>query len=199
MMAPDSNHEVPMDGFDVQGASDCIVQPNLSTAPDQSLQLVPHQHMSSSKPEIGLLSSANVDSGIDGRLRSSGSPNVVRISPGMDCGARRGSSLNPKPLKRKNAGCNHHQSEVKKQRLIWTEELHQFFLEIHNQSPNESKLLVFIYISIVFSSETLTLTLTLNVEPVPKKILEQMKKKFPYITRENVASHLQVKKKETNV
>ncbi|XP_023514550.1 two-component response regulator ARR18-like [Cucurbita pepo subsp. pepo] len=149
MILPDFSDDVPSDGFDVHGGgADYIVQP---TAPNQPSKDNP-SFVSADVNPVGVPHSSG---DVDGR---------VGILPVIDDRTRRNSSLNAKSSKKKN-GYYHRRNGEKKERLIWTPELHQCFLEYYNQSSNQKR--------------------------VPKKILEEMRRKFPYVTRENVASHLQ--------
>lgn len=86
---------------------------------------------------------------------------------------------------------------VKKQKLVWTPYLHKMFLLAVNQIGLESKssfkniflmkgFLNLISFTMCFSC----VYIFPNSEAVPKKILEIMN--IPNLTRENVASHLQV-------
>ncbi|XP_038896348.1 two-component response regulator ORR25-like [Benincasa hispida] len=154
-MAHNSNHEEEREGGfgGVKGSCDYIVQ-----SPNQSLQLIPHP--------IGFNSSTSANA------------NSVQISTRIDDRRVRIKKRSSKPKASKKKDGYHQRQGAKKPRLIWTPELHQHFLEIHNRSPLHERLF-------------------------PKKILEQMRKKFPFITRENIASHLQkhrlfLKKMEEN-
>ncbi|XP_022991776.1 transcription factor LUX-like [Cucurbita maxima] len=82
-----------------------------------------------------------------------------------DSGVGRASSSNPEASMNKRNGSH------QKRRFIWTPEHHQSFLEVIEflETQNASS----------------------NRKVVPRKILHEMQKKYPNITRENVASHLQ--------
>ncbi|KAL4038892.1 hypothetical protein IC575_002529 [Cucumis melo] len=148
MTTPKSNRgkeKMEDTGFSgVNGSCDYLVQ-----SPDhQPLQLVPY-HVGCSSHSVGCSSSGiNLDRRRVGRKSSS----------------------KPKASKKKN-GYHQPQGE-KKQRLIWTPELHQCFVDIFNRTP--------------------------STKLFPRTILEQMSGKYPFVTRENIASHLQKHKKNLN-
>uniref|UniRef100_A0A0A0K9E6 HTH myb-type domain-containing protein n=1 Tax=Cucumis sativus TaxID=3659 RepID=A0A0A0K9E6_CUCSA len=135
---------------------------------------------SSSNPVVGSSSNHIVDSSSNPVVGSSSNhvvgsssnPVVDSSSSGIDVNGRRvgrkGSSK-PKASKKKNG--YHHVQGVRRQRLIWTTELHQCFVEIFNRTP--------------------------CTQLYPRIILEQMSEKYPFVTRENIASHLQ--KHKTNL
>ncbi|KAG6575797.1 putative two-component response regulator-like APRR4, partial [Cucurbita argyrosperma subsp. sororia] len=82
-----------------------------------------------------------------------------------DNGVGRASSSNPQASMNKRNGSH------QKQRFIWTQEHHQSFLEVIELLETQNG--------------------TSNRKVVPRKILEEMRKRYPNITRENIASHLQ--------
>ncbi|XP_022953912.1 two-component response regulator ARR12-like [Cucurbita moschata] len=82
-----------------------------------------------------------------------------------DNGVGRASSSNPQASMNKRNGSH------QKQRFIWTQEHHQSFLEVIELLEAQNG--------------------TSNRKVVPRKILEEMRKRYPNITRENIASHLQ--------
>ncbi|KAE8646357.1 hypothetical protein Csa_015615, partial [Cucumis sativus] len=99
---------------------------------------------SSSNPVVGSSSNHIVDSSSNPVVGSSSNhvvgsssnPVVDSSSSGIDVNGRRvgrkGSSK-PKASKKKNG--YHHVQGVRRQRLIWTTELHQCFVEIFNRTP----------------------------------------------------------------
>lgn len=86
-------------------------------------------------------------------------------------------------------------SAQKKPRVVWTVELHKKFVAAVNQLGFESKFFCLL-MSLCYENEnTLLLVLillfvVLSAEAMPKKILDLMN--VEKLTRENVASHLQV-------
>ena len=89
---------------------------------------------------------------------------------------------------------NENTSTQKKQRVQWCVQLHQKFLQAVQQIGIDSKFSHFMALSINNSSvKSVSLNkyfVAVNAGAVPKKILEIMK--VDGLTRENVASHLQV-------
>jgi len=89
---------------------------------------------------------------------------------------------------------NENTSTQKKQRVQWCGELHRKFVEAINQIGMDSKFSHFMALSINNSSvKSVSLNkyfVAVNAGAVPKKILEVMN--VEGLTKENVASHLQV-------
>jgi len=85
-------------------------------------------------------------------------------------------------------------SSLKKPRVVWSVELHQQFVAAVNQLGVDSELktclLMHLCVSMFVFLSNLYRIGAFNAEAVPKKILEMMN--VPGLTRENVASHLQV-------
>ena len=111
-----------------------------------------------------------------------------------DNGVGRASSSNPQASMNKRNGSH------QKQRFIWTQEHHQSFLEVielletQNGTSNRSKFMFFFrFMNLCYQKNLICCLCSINVEVVPRKILEEMRKRYPNITRENIASHLQVR------
>lgn len=103
-----------------------------------------------------------------------------------------GKSLHVENAENKRARENDDQNGnvEKKPRVVWTKEMHQKFLEAVAQLGHDSKIILDLLCYNLCPILIIFVSLFRVSEAFPKKIVELMN--VPGLTRENVASHLQV-------